>query len=263
MDRNYVLELLKAVQRRDTSVEDALVQLRYQPYSDLGFAKLDHHRSLRQGFPEVVLCQGKTEAQVVAIMEQLASRHQVVLGTRATPEVSEAVQRRIPSAVYHATARAITIGNPIPIEGSVLVLSAGTGDLPVAEEACVTASVMGAEVQRLYDVGVAGLHRLLDRLERLSTADALVVVAGMDGALPSVVGGLADRPVIAVPTSIGYGACLGGLAPLLSMLNSCAAGVTVVNIDNGFGGGFAAAVIARQIARARTGRSVERSAAHG
>lgn len=262
MDKHAVYKLLEQVRHQHTSVEDAFVQLRYHPYSDLGYAKLDHHRSLRQGFPEVVLCQGKTENQVVAIMEQLASHHQVVLGTRASPEVFDAVHKRIPSAVYHHMARAITIGGPPVTEGKVLVLSAGTADLPVAEEACVTAGVLGAEVERMYDVGVAGLHRLLDQLDRLSTADALVVVAGMDGALASVVGGLADQPVIAVPTSVGYGACFGGLAPLLSMLNSCAAGVTVTNIDNGFGGGFAAAVIARKIARARTGRVMERSTAH-
>jgi len=262
VDKQFVYDLLYQVQSGQTSVEEAFLRMRYQPYTDLGFAKLDHHRSLRQGFPEVVFCQGKTESQVATIMEQLALVHPVVLGTRAGPAAFQAVKARIPSAIYHETARAISIGRPESLEGKVLVLAAGTADLPVAEEVCVTAEAIGAEIERLYDVGVAGLHRLLDQLDRLHRADALVVVAGMDGALPSVVGGLADQPVIAVPTSVGYGASLGGISALLSMLNSCAPGVTVCNIDNGFGGGFAAAVIARRIARARAAGAAERSKAH-
>ncbi len=257
-----IRKLMEDVRDRVVGVEEAVDQLRDFPYSDLGYAKLDHHRSLRQRFPEVVFCQGKTVAQVAEIVERVVRVHGVALATRATPEMFQAVQQRVGSATYNVPARAITVGTSNAQGGAVLVISAGTADQGVAEEAAVTAATMGARVERLYDVGVAGLHRLLQHAHRFREANVLVVVAGMDGALPSVVGGLADQPVIAVPTSVGYGANLGGLAPLLAMLNSCAPGVTVVNIDNGFGAGYAAAVIARQSGRSLAhhveGEEVER-----
>lgn len=216
------------------------------PYENLGFAKIDHHRSLRDGFPEVVLGEGKTPEQIAAIAERLAERNDRVLVTRATPEAYAAVRAALPDARYHETARCITVErSPVERRAGVVVLSAGTADLPVAEEAVVTATMMGCDVARVFDVGVAGIHRLLDHLDLLQAANVVVVVAGMEGALPSVVGGLVGVPVIAVPTSVGYGASFDGLAALLTMLNSCAAGVAVVNIDNGFGAGYLAAVINR------------------
>ncbi len=208
---------------------------------------MDHHRTLRKGFPEVVLGEGKSNEQIVAIAERLAAQSDRLLITRVSVDTYRAVKERLPDARYHAEARAITLersrGSRWP---GVVVMCAGTSDLPVAEEAAVTAELMGSQVDRAYDVGVAGIHRLLDKLEMMRSAQALVVVAGMEGALPSVVAGLVSAPVIAVPTSVGYGASFGGLAPLLAMLNSCAAGVAVVNIDNGFGAGYMAAVINRQ-----------------
>ena len=227
-------------------VEEALESLRGLPYEDLGFAKLDHHRELREGFPEVVLGTGKTPSQVSAIAERIAARSGRLLVTRASPEQMAAVAERVPDAVYHADARAITVERIVVSRApGIMVLCAGTADLPVAEEAALTAEMMGNAVERHYDVGVAGIHRLLDRVAQLRRARALVVVAGMEGALPSVVAGLVSTPVIAVPTSVGYGASFGGLAALLAMLNSCAAGVGVVNIDNGFGAGYLAALINR------------------
>ena len=208
---------------------------------------MDHHRALRRGFPEVVLGEGKSAEQVVAIAERLAAQSDRLLITRVDVDAYRAVKERLPDARYHADARAITIDRGgEPRWPGVAVLCAGTADLAVAEEAAVTAEVMGTQVDRFYDVGVAGIHRLLDKLEPMRSARALVVVAGMEGALPSVVAGLVAAPVIAVPTSVGYGASFGGLAPLLAMLNSCAAGVAVVNIDNGFGAGYLAAVINKQ-----------------
>lgn len=243
--------LLARVQNGETDVDEALTRLRDLPYEDLGFALVDHHRALRKGFPEVIFCQGKTTEQVATIFHSLCDGRRSILATRAAPEMFFAVQKTYPDAVYHAAARLITIrrGPAVPAIGRVLVLSAGTADLPVAEEAAVTAETMGNEVRRVYDAGVAGLHRLLDKLDTLRWAQVLIVVAGMEGALASVVGGLADQPVIAVPTSVGYGASFHGLAALLSMLNSCASGVAVVNIDNGFGAGAMAAAITRMIAR--------------
>ncbi len=222
-------------------------RLRDLPYESLGFAELDHHRALRKGFPEVVLGEGKTPEQIAAIAERLAARSDRLLVTRADVEVYRVVKERVPDALYHTTARAITLERSRePRRPGVAVCCAGTSDLPVAEEAAVTAELMGSAVDRLFDVGVAGLHRLLDKMETLRAAKALVVVAGMEGALPSVVAGLVSAPVIAVPTSVGYGASFRGLTPLLAMLNACAAGVAVVNIDNGFGAGYLAAVINRQ-----------------
>jgi len=224
-------------------------QLRDLPYEDLGFAKIDNHRALRTGFPEVVFCQGKTNEQVAEVVFALSKRNPKVIATRGAPEMFEAVRNRTPDAVWHEIPRMIVIDRePRPNESDgkyVLVLCAGTADLPVAEEAVITAETMGSRVERAYDVGVAGLHRLLDQKDKLMGANVLVVVAGMEGALASVVGGLVSRPVIAVPTSIGYGASFEGLAALLAMLNSCAAGVTVVNIDNGFGAGYFAHMVNR------------------
>lgn len=231
--------LLEQVAQGMLSVEDALTALRDLPYQDLGFARIDHHRALRKGFPEVVFCQGKTPEQTAAIVAQLATRGRV-LATRASEAHYHAVQAQVPDAVYHTLARAITVGAfpEAPDAPYGVVLAAGTADIPVAEEAALTARMMGVRVETRYDVGVAGLHRLLNHLPLLHGAGAIVVVAGMEGALPSVVGGLVACPVIAVPTSVGYGAHFGGLAPLLTMLNTCAPGVAVVNIDNGFGAGY-------------------------
>jgi hypothetical protein len=219
--------------------------MRTAPFEDLGFARIDTHRALRQGFPEVILGLGKTPAQVAAIAERIVASGQSLLVTRAQPEAYAAVSRVVPEAVYHADARAITLPRgEIPLgRGTILVMCAGTSDLPVAEEAAVTAVAMGNSVDRLYDVGVAGLHRLLHEQVRLQSARVVIVVAGMEGALPSVVAGLLKVPVVAVPTSVGYGASFEGLAALLGMLNSCANGVSVVNIDNGFGAACVASAI--------------------
>lgn len=219
--------------------------LREAPFEDLGFARVDHHRALRQGFPEVVFGPGKSADQILAIAERIVSRGHSLLVTRTTEEVHLVVQARLPKAQFHASARAITLrqGDVRPGRGTVLIAAAGTSDLPVAEEAAVTAELMGNTVDRLYDVGVAGLHRLLAAHGRLAAARVVVAVAGMEGALPSVIGGLVEVPVVAVPTSIGYGASFGGLTALLGMLNSCAMGVAVVNIDNGFGAAAIASAI--------------------
>lgn len=238
--------LLEGVRDGSLPIEDALAQLRSFPYEDLGFAKLDTHRALRSGFPEVVFCQGKTLSQVREIVLALSSRNSKVLATRATKEMYDDVLTVVPDAVWHETARMIVINRSEQQpdqEKYILVLCAGTADTPVAEEAVVTAQTMGSRVERAYDVGVAGLHRLLDQKDKLTNANVLIVIAGMEGALASVVGGLVSRPVVAVPTSVGYGASFGGIAPLLTMLNSCAAGVSVVNIDNGFGAGYFAHMV--------------------
>lgn len=248
MDTRALQELLQAVRDGLVSPEEALQRLRALPYENLEFARIDTHRALRLGFPEVVFCQGKTPEQVLAIVERLSALHRKVLATRATADLARQVQQRFPQARYYEAARILVLGEGEvatrpPQDRYVLVVAAGTADLPIAEEAAVTAAEMGSRVERLYDVGVAGLHRLLSQSEKLFGAYVLVVVAGMEGALPSVVGGLVSRPVIAVPTSVGYGAHFQGLAPLLTMLNSCAPGVAVVNIDNGFGAGYLAHLI--------------------
>jgi hypothetical protein len=228
----------------------ALERLRHLPFEDLQFARIDHHRDLRQGHPEVVFCEGKTPEQILAICERLEAASGTFLGTRASEAVAALLAARFPRMVWNRLAR--TVHLPVPDQskrisrtGTILVISAGTSDLPVAEEAAVVAEVFGHPVERLVDVGVAGLHRLLVATEQIERARAVIVVAGMEGALPSVVGGMVSVPVIAVPTSVGYGASFGGLAALLGMLNSCAAGVTVVNIDNGFGAAAAASRICR------------------
>ena len=247
MDRDNIKSLLEEVAAGTTTPDLALVQLKNLPFENLGFAHVDHHRSLRTGFPEVVLCQGKTTEQVRSIVTNLTTRSTGVLATRAAEEVAQDLLGRFPHADHNPLARTVYIRDPaappIPENGLVTVVSAGTSDMPVAEEAVVTARSMGARVESIYDVGVAGIHRLLAYRERLDEAKVIVVCAGMEGALPSVVGGLVEAPIIAVPTSIGYGASFNGLAALLAMLNSCATGVTVVNIDNGFGAGYAAALI--------------------
>ncbi len=248
MDEAWLRNLLESVAAGSTSAPAALSQLRKLPYADLGFARLDHHRALRTGVPEVVLAQGKTAEQLVLIAQELASTGQNVLCTRVSEAQAQAVQGALSSARYHPLARVLIIEQrPIVRSGlrNVVVACAGTADLPVAEEARLTAELLGSPVEVLYDIGVAGLHRVLAVSDKLRAASVIVVVAGMEGALPSVIAGLSGRPVIAVPTSAGYGASFGGLAALLGMLNSCAAGVMVVNIDNGFGGGYAAALLNR------------------
>jgi len=247
LQERQLRELLEALRKGQLSPDEALRRIKMLPFEDLSFAMIDHHREIRQGAPEVVYCEGKTVEQVVAIMERLVARASGnIIATRADARTATAVRERIPEAEYHQEARLIAVrkGEQRRI-GLVLVVSAGTADIPVAEEAALTAELMGSRVERLYDVGVAGIHRLLRHHDRLLAARTIVVVAGMEGALASVVGGLVDKPVVAVPTSVGYGANFKGLAALLTMLNSCASGVVVVNIDNGFGAGYAAALINR------------------
>ncbi len=238
-------QLLEKFRAGNISADAVVRAFQAAPVADLGFAQVDLHRALRKDFPEVIFGSGKTPAQVVAIAGKLIEREQHVLVTRITDEHAKALKKKFPRAVHHETARCISIEKKPRTKrpGTIVVLCAGTSDLPVAEEAAVTAEVMGNNVDRIYDVGVAGLHRLLARMESIQRANAIVVVAGMEGALPSVVAGLVARPVIAVPTSVGYGASFGGLAALLGMLTSCGSGVTVVHIDNGFGAGYAASQI--------------------
>jgi NCAIR mutase (PurE)-related protein len=247
MDPKDLRELLQKVRDGALSPESAAERLKSLPYEDLGFAKVDHHRALRRGFPEAIFGAGKTPEQIAAIADRIAGRGQNVLVTRTTEAAHRAVAASWPAARFHDSARCVTLEltPPTVLPGRVAVVCAGTSDVPAAEEAGLTASFHGAEVDRIYDVGVAGLHRLLDRTESIRQAQVVIVVAGMEGALPSVVGGLVEAPVIAVPTSIGYGASFGGLAALLAMLNSCASGVAVVNIDNGFGAGYLASLILR------------------
>ncbi len=246
MTPERVLALLQQVAEGSLTPSQVLEQLALPPIEELPFATIDHHRALRQGYPEVIFAAGKTTDQVVTITERIAARGSGVLITRTSDAVREAIGGRFPAAELHAVARTAYLPpDEAPPEGrgSILIVTAGTSDLPVAEEAAVTARALGNTVERLTDVGVAGIHRLLAQSEALGRAAVVIVVAGMEGALPSVVGGLVRRPVIAVPTSVGYGASFGGIAALLGMLNSCAAGVTVVNIDNGFGAAYAASRI--------------------
>ncbi len=250
MNQAYLKQLLSDLKKGKVSEEKAFSSLQNFSYESLGFATVDHHRQLRQGFPEVILCEGKTNQQISAIAKTIVSRGSILLATRATKSNFSAVRKVVKMAHYHASARAITANEPPPPSSrgkKILIVTAGTSDIPVAEEAVVTARMMNQNVGTLYDVGVAGIHRLLNQSAMLHTASVIIVVAGMDGALASVVGGLVRVPVIAVPTSTGYGASFGGIAPLLTMLNSCAAGVTVVNIDNGFGAAFAASLITKSL----------------
>lgn len=246
MEADRVAAILEHYRCGDISLEDALQKLKVLPFEDLDYVKIDHHRHLRQGFPEVVFCQGKTVAQVTEIISVLAGSNNNILATRAGRDMFTAVSEILPAAKYYEAARIIAVERQkaaVDNERTILVMTAGTSDIPVAEEAAVTAEVMGNKVVRVYDVGVAGIHRLFAQQPAIEAANVIVVVAGMEGALVSVVGGLVAKPVIAVPTSVGYGASFGGVAALLAMLNSCAAGVAVVNIDNGFGAGRLASII--------------------
>ncbi|MBP6491891.1 MAG: nickel pincer cofactor biosynthesis protein LarB [Clostridia bacterium] len=247
MDQSYLQNILNQVAAGNMDPQTAMEELKELPFQDLGFANLDQHRNLRTGYPETVYCEGKTPEQVAIIMDKMKEKNSSILGTRASVAVYEKVREVVPEAIYHEAARMIVVnkreGNLS--EKTIAVITAGTSDIPVAEEAAITAETMGNQVDRIYDVGVAGIHRLFDRLDRIRAANVIIVVAGMEGALASVVGGLVDKPVIAVPTSVGYGASFGGVAALLTMLNSCATGVAVVNIDNGFGAGHLAANINR------------------
>ncbi|MGB8491060.1 MAG: nickel pincer cofactor biosynthesis protein LarB [Bacteroidales bacterium] len=245
MNRNDLEKLLNEVKGGETSVNDALEFLKNFPYTDLGFARIDHHRELRTGYPEIVYCAGKTIEQTVHIFRVMAERETNVIGTRAGEEMFNAVKKAVTDAVYYPVARIISIKRkqvPSP-ETRIGIITAGTSDMPVAEEAAVTAELLGNKVLRIYDAGVAGIHRLVDKLPEIRDCRVIIVIAGMEGALASVVGGLVDKPVIAVPTSVGYGANFGGISALLAMLTSCSTGVTVVNIDNGFGAGFSASMI--------------------
>jgi pyridinium-3,5-biscarboxylic acid mononucleotide synthase len=243
MDTAKLKKLLADIKNGKVPPEEAFNRLKHLPFEDIGFAKLDMHRAIRKGFPEVIYCQGKTTSQIKEIFKRLSDNHKNIMATRADKEVFKAIRSIRPAAKYHEVARIVTIGKGETGKGSALVITAGTADMPVAEEAAVTAKFLGTKVSRLFDIGVAGLHRIIGNMDKLSGSDVIIVVAGMEGALASVIGGLTDKPVIAVPTSIGYGASFKGLAALLSMLNSCAPGVAVVNIDNGFGAGCMAAII--------------------
>ena len=247
MDASSLRKLMQEIKDGTLSPDEALVRLRHMPFEDLGFAKVDHHRRLRSGMPEVIFSAGKTASQVAKIFKSMEAQGGNVLATRAGKEHFRAVKKAAGKAEYHELARAITLRQDPAIygKGTVVVISAGTSDIPVAEEALVTADIMGNHVSHLYDVGVAGIHRLLLNQTVLSDARVVIVCAGMEGALPSVVGGLVRVPVVAVPTSVGYGASFNGLAALLGMLNSCASNVSVVNIDNGFGAGYVASMINR------------------
>ena len=246
MNIRRIESLLSSVKSGKTSIDEAMLQLKSLPFEDLGFARVDHHRSLRKGFPEVIWGEGKTSGQILTIMRQLKKKGQNILITRLDNRKAMAIRKVFLRSLYYPRSKVLTYHthrSKLEGKGMILVITAGTTDIPVGEEAAITARFMGNRVETLYDVGVAGIHRLLSERVRLEAARVLIVVAGMEGALPSVVGGLVDKPVIAVPTSIGYGTSFGGIAALLAMLNSCASGVSVVNIDNGFGAGYMASLI--------------------
>ncbi|MCD6574246.1 nickel pincer cofactor biosynthesis protein LarB [Candidatus Aerophobetes bacterium] len=246
MNREYIEDILKKVSQQKISVSEAMKELKNLPFENLGFARVDHHRELRRGFPEVIFCERKTISQIRVIAKKMWDKSGLILATRASKEVYQEIRETIGNATYYPEARIVIAGKAKPVIDSkrfILVISAGTGDIPVAEEAKVTAQVMGNRVESLYDVGIAGVHRLMEERELLTGANVLIVVAGMEGALPGLVGGLVDRPVIAVPTSVGYGASFKGISALLGMLTSCSPGVAVVNIDNGFGAGYLASLI--------------------
>ena len=245
MNAKEVEKLLKDVKKGETSIEDALKILKDFPYTDLGFARIDHHREMRTGYPEIIYCAGKSVEQVREIFRVMSEKESNVIGTRANDEMYEAVRSILTDAVYYPVARIISLQKKKPKvpESRIAIITAGTSDMPVAEEAAVTAELLGNKVLKIYDAGVAGIHRLVDKLPEIRNCRVIIVIAGMEGALASVVGGLVDKPVIAVPTSVGYGANFGGISALLAMLTSCSTGITVVNIDNGFGAGFAASMI--------------------
>ena len=245
MDQSFLQNILSQVAEGKMDTQSAVEQLKDLPFQDIGFAHIDQHRNIRTGYPETIYCEGKTPEQVAAIINKMKENNSNILGSRASVEAYEKVKELVPDALYYENARMIVVkrNENIVSEKVIAVVTAGTSDIPVAEEAAITAETMGNRVDRIFDVGVAGIHRLFGRLDRIRAANVVVVVAGMEGALASVVGGLVDKPVIAVPTSIGYGASFGGVSALLTMLNSCAAGVGVVNIDNGFGAGYLASKI--------------------
>jgi NCAIR mutase (PurE)-related protein len=245
MNIKEVEKLLKDVKNGQTTIEEALVVLKNFPYTDLGFARIDHHREMRTGYPEIIYCAGKSVDQVREIVRVMSERENNVIGTRANQDMFNAVKSIIPEAVYYPMARIISVQKKKPAtpKTRIAVITAGTSDMPIAEEAAITAELLGNNVLRIYDAGVAGIHRLVDKLPEIRDCRVIIVIAGMEGALASVVGGLVDKPVIAVPTSVGYGANFGGISALLAMLTSCSTGVTVVNIDNGFGAGFSASMI--------------------
>lgn len=248
MDEKLIRNLLEDVRAGGLNIDEAINRLRHLPFEDLGFANIDHHRALRHGFPECIWGKEKTTDQIIKIVERMIKLEQPIIVTRVDKEKVEDIKKAIPKMEYHPIPRMLTF-TPKEMnllgKGTIMVISAGTSDIPVAEEAVITARMMGNKVETLYDVGVAGIHRLVSQLDKLNEAGVFIVVAGMEGALPSVVGGLVSKPVIAVPTSIGYGTNFGGIAALLGMLNSCASGVAVVNIDNGFGAGYVASLINR------------------
>ncbi|RLE08421.1 nickel pincer cofactor biosynthesis protein LarB [Candidatus Aerophobetes bacterium] len=243
--REKIEKILKDFKSGKIEITEVLDKLKFLPFEDLGFAKIDTHRSLRKGFPETIFCQGKTISQILKILEVMSKHNHNILGTRADRKVYDAVRKVYEDVEYNETAKTFVIKKEkVKLKkGKILILTAGTSDIPVAEEAAVTAQIMGNKVDKLYDVGVAGVHRLLTHKEKILKANVIIVVAGMEGALASVVGGLTSKPVIAVPTSVGYGASFKGIAPLLTMLNSCSPGIVVVNIDNGFGAGYFASLI--------------------
>jgi len=245
MNAKEVEKLLQEVKKGDTSVEKALEILKNFPYTDLGFARIDHHREMRTGYPEIIYCAGKSVEQVREIFRVMSEKEHSVIGTRANQEMYAEVKSILPDVVYHPLARIISLQKKKPKtpDSMIAIITAGTSDIPVAEEAAITAELLGNNILRIYDAGVAGIHRLVDKLPEIRNCKVVIVIAGMEGALASVVGGLVDKPVIAVPTSVGYGANFGGISALLAMLTSCSTGVTVVNIDNGFGAGFAASMI--------------------
>ncbi len=248
MDERKLKVLFKSVKEGKMKISEAIEHLRTLPFEDIGFAHIDHHRYLRQGFPEVIFGENKTQDQILKIMQKMANHGENVLATRVSPKKASYIKKAFRKVKYHPTSRVLTlIEREVEVigKGTILIISAGTSDIPVAEEALLTAQMMGNEVDCVYDVGIAGIHRLLTQKDKLFSASVIIAVAGMEGALPSVVAGLVDKPVIAVPTSVGYGTSLGGVAALLSMLNSCASGVAVVNIDNGFGAGYVASLINR------------------
>jgi pyridinium-3,5-biscarboxylic acid mononucleotide synthase len=245
MNVKEVEKLLKDVKNGETSIEEALKILKDFPYTDLGFARIDHHREMRTGYPEIIYCAGKSVDQVKEIFRVMSGKENNVIGTRANNEMFDAVKSILADAAYYPVAKIISLQKKKPSspESRIAIITAGTSDIPVAEEAAITAELLGNKILRIYDAGVAGIHRLVDKLPEIRTCRVIIVIAGMEGALASVVGGLVDKPVIAVPTSVGYGANFGGISALLAMLTSCSTGVTVVNIDNGFGAGFSASMI--------------------
>lgn len=245
MNIKEVEKLLNDVKNGHTTIEEALAFLKNFPYTDLGFARIDHHREMRTGYPEIIYCAGKSVDQVKEIVRVMAEKENNVIGTRATQEMFDAVKSILPQAVFYPIAKIISVQKKKPEtpKTRIAVITAGTSDMPIAEEAAITAELLGNNVLRIYDAGVAGIHRLVDKLPEIRNCRVIIVIAGMEGALASVVGGLVDKPVIAVPTSVGYGANFGGISALLAMLTSCSTGVTVVNIDNGFGAGFSASMI--------------------